>query len=155
MKKQIYFATFVLLITGFLLTSCEGDISDSDSERIEGSNTLLTTEETGELTYPNRTWMGKDIGCIKPKRDCFPDIIVYPDDVPYIGNLDAAILIGSLDDYFSDTTNYNYLFPGFTGQPLTDLQNGLTTLVKFDNQDSTITYYIEYTDGSGRPNYGN
>ncbi len=94
--------------------------------------------------------------CHLPPKGCFAPIVVTAPKLPNINQLDSAIGNYTTNEFFSNTENYEELFPGFYGDALQDLQDSITTLVRIENGPDTAWYYIVYScDQDSLPDYSN
>lgn len=134
---------FIIFLTLSLLTfyRCQFENSNSANELIPISS--FPGNGNGTFVKPDRHWSPCHRNkCKFPAHDCFPDIIVTPQNIYYIAELDNHILNNTVSTFFQVGGNYEEIYPGLFGKALTDLRNGITTLRKVLVSDSIIAYRI-------------
>jgi hypothetical protein len=144
---------FVILLSLFVILSCNSENGNNVSEPINKKKTNIIQEEQGTMTSPDRHWCWDSRRCKLPKYDCFPDIIIYGDKAAVVNQLDYYISVNQVNTFFNGVT-YEVLFPGLYGQAFYDLRDSITTLRKAVVNESTVLYHIVYlSDTTLAPNY--
>ncbi len=157
--KQIIKINLLIIILIFA-ASCENSLVDDKTSDVNNNRSIGVTDngksksnKLQQTTTPNRKWDKTEKKCIPPAKDCFPDIIVTPNNIGQINTLDALISNNSvLSTFFNNSSNYSNLFPGLYGQALTDLQNNNVYLTK-DTVATNKVIYILTTSTGGSVDY--
>jgi|GEM_PF-2074453 len=140
-----------IVVLVVLMIGCKENISINKEKKTDYAlNDYKFT--TANLTKPDRHWSKcHPTKCKFPAHDCFPDIIVYPDNSQYVNELDELISINQVNLFFNENGNYEQLFPGLFGKALEDLRDNITTLRKIIVDSNTIAYRIVLINDTSLP----
>ena len=144
-----------LTLGAIALTGCNADdplstTSSSDSHQSWKGTSSIALAQPARVT---QTRVRVHPYCQPPARDCFSTVVVRPDNLVDISNLNNAILDDTQASFFSKSSNWNDIWSGMPATILNDILAGKSKLVISESSTPTSYQWAIIDANGGRVDY--
>lgn len=146
------FKQFLVTLTfgAIALTGCSVDdplstSSSSDSHHTWKGTSVIAAAQPARVT---QTRIRVHPYCQPPARDCFTTVVVRPDNLVDISNLNDAIHHDTQASFFGNSANWNDIWSSIPTAILSDITAGRSKLVVCESSTSA-SYQWAIVDASG------
>ena len=139
-----------LTLGAIVLTGCSVDdplstSSSSDSHHTWKGTSVIAAAQPARVT---QTRIRVHPYCQPPARDCFTTVVVRPDNLVDISNLNDAIQNGTQASFFSNSANWNSIWSSIPSAIVSDITAGRSKLVVCESS-TPASYQWAIVDANG------